>query len=61
MGKNPGEPDIEAIRLETPVIDVNDHDRTSDESLNITSSDDSDLEEAIAAIERLERSMRFTN
>jgi hypothetical protein len=61
MGKNPNEPGIEVMQVETPVIDVTADDREAGESLRITSSDESDLEEAIAAIERLERSLRFRN
>jgi hypothetical protein len=55
----PVDPDAGSIQLQTPVIDVNEK-TTSSLELDIR-DDDGDLEEAIAAIERLERAMRFSN
>jgi hypothetical protein len=57
--KIPLDPDAGSIQLQTPVIDVNEN-TTSPLELDIR-DEDGDLEEAIAAIERLERAMRFSN
>jgi hypothetical protein len=56
--KYPVEPDAGTLQLQTPVIDVNEKTASSALELDIR-DDDGDLEGAIAAIERLERAMRF--
>lgn len=55
--KMPVEPDARSLQLQTPVIDVNEK---MSAPLDIDIHDEEgDLEEAIAAIERLERAMRI--